>query len=65
MNQRLFATVSGSHQDPAITGEGGRELTPEEGQVLQHIMQLTGGVFGMFHHLLQPAGSILGLEMLR
>jgi hypothetical protein len=62
VNDRIFATVTGSPHDPVIRGAGGRELTAEEVEALQGILRLVGGVFELFGNLLKPVGAILALS---
>lgn len=62
VNDRIFATVTGSPHDPVIRGAGGRELTAEEVGALQGILRLVGGVFELFGNLLKPVGAILALS---
>jgi hypothetical protein len=60
VNGQPFAVIRGDPAHPEIRGADGRELSPEEMAVLQHIMQLTGHTFELLGHLLRPAEQILG-----
>jgi hypothetical protein len=62
VNDRIFATVTGSPHDPVIRGAGGRQLTAEEVEALQGILRLVGGLFELFGNLLKPVGAILALS---
>lgn len=62
VNGELFATVSGDPLDPEIRGADGRPLTREEREALHRILALSGMVFDMFAHLMQPVGVILGFQ---
>ena len=62
VNDQLFATVRGDRHNPEIRGAGGRELTPQEIQALQHIVALAGGIFELFGNLLKPVAAILALS---
>jgi len=54
VNGRLFATVNGNGENLEIRGAGGRELTPDERQMLGNIIQLTGAIGEMLGALLGP-----------
>jgi hypothetical protein len=62
VNDRIFATVTGSPHDPIVRGAGGRELTAEEVEALRGILRLVGAVFELFGNLLTPVGAILALS---
>ncbi len=61
VNGQLFATVRGNPASPEIAGAEGRPLSAQERHVLHELTQLSGRVFEMFGHLMQPAGAILGV----
>lgn len=62
VNDQLFATVRGDRHNPEIRGAGGRELTQQEMQALQHIVALAGGIFELFANLLKPVVAIFALS---
>ena len=62
VNNEIFATITGDHDNPVIRGAGGRELTAEEVQALQGILRLVGGVFELFGTLVAPVAAILALS---
>ena len=57
---RVLARITGHPDAPSIRGEGGRELSAGELEVLGKLVGLVQGVFELFEHLLEPAGGILG-----
>lgn len=61
VNGRLFATVHGSAENPAVRGAGGHELTPDERTMLGAIMHLGGVVGEMFAALLGPVALMFVL----
>ncbi|MGE0552935.1 MAG: hypothetical protein AB7R55_05850 [Gemmatimonadales bacterium] len=63
INGSLLATATGHPAEPVIRGEGGRELTPAEHEVLGHIVVFADGVFRLLGNLLEPAGALLLLAL--
>lgn len=59
LNGQLFATAKGDPKSPVIRGDGGRELTDEETQVLGAIVAMADGIFKFVSRLLAPAGALL------
>ena len=59
LNGQLFATATGDPKNPVVRGDGGRELTDEEQQVLGGIVEMAHGIFKFVSDLLQPAGVLL------
>jgi hypothetical protein len=63
VNGRLFATITGDPHHPVVRGEGGRELTPAEIEVLGGLVGMVYGVIEMFEHLLEPVAVLLGISV--
>ncbi len=63
VNGRLFATITGDPQHPTVRGDGGRELSPAEIQVLGGLVGVVYGAIEMFEHLLEPVAVLLGISI--
>ncbi len=63
VNGRLFATITGDPHHPTVRGDGGRELSPAEIQVLGGLVGVVYGAIEMFEHLLEPVAMLLGISI--
>lgn len=63
VNGRLFATITGNPRHPTIRGDGGRELSAAELQVLGGLVGVVYGAIEMLEHLLEPVAVLLGISI--
>lgn len=63
VNGKLFATVTGTPDNPVIKGDGGRELTAGELAALGELVRFGEGVFELLGGLMAPAAALLLLGL--
>lgn len=63
VNGRLFATITGDPLHPTVRGDGGRELSAVEVQVLAGLVGMVYGTIELFEHLLEPVAVLLGISI--
>jgi hypothetical protein len=58
VNNKIFATITGDPDAPAVAGASGEELTPEETATLVRLLNIADDAFELFNGLLTPLSEL-------